>query len=72
MAKKSANLYARMEPEIKEQAESISQTLGISDMSDLTEEQLDFELKKGYSDYESDKVNPVSKVFESMKEEYNI
>lgn len=29
MAAKSANLYARIEPEIKEQAESILSTLGI-------------------------------------------
>lgn len=30
MAAKSANLYARIEPEVKEQAEDILQTLGIS------------------------------------------
>jgi len=30
MAAKSANLYARIEPEVKEQAESILSTLGIS------------------------------------------
>ena len=29
MAKKSANLYARIEPEVKEQAESILSALGI-------------------------------------------
>lgn len=29
MATKSANLYARIEPEVKEQAESILETLGI-------------------------------------------
>ncbi len=29
MARKSANLYARIEPEVKEQAESIQATLGI-------------------------------------------
>lgn len=30
MAAKSANLYARIEPDVKEQAEGILQTLGIS------------------------------------------
>ena len=30
MAAKSANLYARIEPDVKEQAESILSTLGIS------------------------------------------
>ncbi|MGN1165350.1 MAG: type II toxin-antitoxin system RelB/DinJ family antitoxin [Lachnospiraceae bacterium] len=30
MATKSANLYARIEPDVKEQAESILSTLGIS------------------------------------------
>lgn len=102
MAIKSANLYARIEPEIKEQAESILQTLGIPasnainmfykqiilqggipfdvripknkllDMSDLTDEELDIELKKGYSDYENGKVKSVSKVFNDIKKDYNI
>lgn len=77
---KTANLYARIEPEVKEQAEGILEALGISasnaitmfykqiimqrglpfevklpaiypvDMSLISEEELNEELKKGYED----------------------
>ena len=76
---KSANLYARIEPEIKEQAESILSELGIPasnainmfykqiilqrglpfevklpqhplDVGNMTEEQFNAELEKGYAD----------------------
>ena len=80
MAAKSANLYARIEPEVKEQAEGILSALGIPasnainmfykqiilhrglpfevkipsarplDMSNLSEEQINEELEKGYAD----------------------
>ena len=80
MAAKSANLYARIEPDVKEQAEGILSALGIpasnainmfykqiilqrglpfevkipsarpTDMSVLSEEQMNAELEKGYAD----------------------
>ena len=50
---KSANLYARIEPEIKEQAEKILSAVKIpdrapTDISMLRTEELHAELEKGY------------------------
>ena len=102
MATKTANLYARIEPEIKEQAESILATLGIPtsnainmfykqiilnngipfevkipqskmvDISTLTEEQLNIELEKGYSDIQSGNTISISKAFADIRKDYNI
>lgn len=102
MAAKSANLYARIEPELKEQAESILSTLGISssnainmfyrqivlkggipfelkvpsekviNMNNLSEEQLNTELEKGYSDIKAGRTKPASKVFEDIRKDYNL
>lgn len=102
MAAKSANLYARIEPKLKEQAESILSTLGISssnainmfyrqivlkggipfelkipsekviNINNLSEEQLNIELDKGYSDIKAGRTKPVSKVFEDIRKDYNL
>lgn len=100
MANKTANLYARIEPEVKEEAEQILQTLGISvssainmyykqiilqrgipfevkipkaeplDMSSLSEEQLDAELRKGYDDALSGITRPADRVFADIRKDY--
>ncbi len=103
MATKSANLYARIEPEVKEDAERILSTLGIStsnainmfykqiilnkglpfevkipsasaplNLADLSEEELNAELEKGYEDMKAGRTIPASKVFEEMRKDYGI
>ncbi len=102
MAAKTANLYARIEPDVKEQAESILSTLGIPTsnainmfykqiilqrglpfevkiptsrpivMSDLSEEELDAELEKGYQDVKAERTREASTVFESIRKDYNL
>lgn len=102
MAAKSANLYARIEPEVKEQAEGILSALGIPasnainmfykqiilhrglpfevkipsarplDMSNLSEEQINEELEKGYADMKAGRTKPASKIFEDIRKDYNL
>ena len=97
MAAKSANLYARIEPEVKEQAEEILSSLGIPasnainmfykqiilqrglpfevklpaakpvSISDLTEEEFNTELEKGYSDMLEGRTEPVKKAFTDIR-----
>ncbi|MDD7517220.1 type II toxin-antitoxin system RelB/DinJ family antitoxin [Ruminococcus flavefaciens] len=97
MAAKSANLYARIEPEVKEQAEEILSSLGIPasnainmfykqiilqrglpfevklpaakpvSISDLTEEEFNTELEKGYSDMLEGRTEPVKKAFADIR-----
>lgn len=99
---KTANLYARIEPDIKEQAENILATLGIPassainmfykqiilqrglpfdvkipaerpiDINELTEEQLNKELEKGYADMLAGRTKPAKEVFASIRKDYNI
>ena len=99
---KSANLYARIEPTVKEQAESILAALGIPasnaitmfykqiilqrgmpfeiklppqrvvDISQLTEEQLDAELEKGYADMLAGNTLDADRVFDDIRKEYDI
>ena len=99
---KTANLYARIEPDIKEQAESILATLGIPassainmfykqiilqrglpfdvkipverpiDINELTDEQLNEELEKGYADMLAGRTKPANEVFASIRKDYNI
>lgn len=93
---KTSNLYARIEPEVKEQAEGILATLGIPvssainmfykqiilqrglpfevklpprvvDMDQLTLEELDAELEKGYQDMQAGRARPAWQVFEDIK-----
>ena len=102
MATKSANLYARIEPEVKEQAERILAALGIpasnainmfykqiilhkglpfevkipsaglTDMSTLSEAQLDAELEKGYADIKADRTKPASRTFADIRKDYKL
>ena len=99
---KTANLYARIEPEIKEQAEIILDSLGIPAsnaitmfykqiilnhgipfelklpatpplvLADLTEEGLNRELMKGYSDITSGNKKAAAEVFDKIQKDYCI
>ena len=59
MAAKSANLYARIEPDVKEQAE-------------LTEAELNAELEKGYADMAAGRTKPVKQVFTDIRKDYGL
>ncbi len=102
MATKSANLYARIEPEVKEQAENILSTLGIPtssainmfykqiilqgglpfdvkipsakpvNMSILSEEHMNEELEKGYSDVKAGRTKKATKAFADIRKDYNL
>jgi DNA-damage-inducible protein J len=99
---KTANIYARIEPEIKEKAELILSTLGIPasnaitmfykqiilqrglpfevklpytkplNMSELSAEQIDAELEKGYADMLAGNTRPASEVFADIRREYGL
>lgn len=99
---KSANLYARIEPEVKEQAEAILSALGIPasnainmfykqiilqrglpfdvkmptrrvlDASSLTDEQMDAELEKGYSDIKAGRTRSAKTVFADIRKDYEV
>lgn len=102
MPVKSATLYARIEPDVKEQAESILSALGIpasnainmfykqiilhkglpfevklparniTDMSKLTEAELNAELEKGYKDFLEGRTKPADAVFADIRKDYGI
>lgn len=59
MAIKSADLYARIEPDVKEQAE-------------LTEAELNAELEKGYADMAAGRTKPVKQVFTDIRKDYGL
>lgn len=99
---KTSNLYARIEPDVKEQAETILTALGIPvsnainmfykqiilqrgipfemklpanrvpDMSQLTSEQFNAELEKGYADIAAGRTKPASEVFDSIRRDYGV
>ena len=99
---KTSNLYARIEPDVKEQAEAILNALGIPvsnainmfykqiilqrgipfdmklpayrvpDMSQLTEQQLDAELEKGYADIAAGRTKLAHTAFEEIRKDYRI
>jgi len=102
MAAKTANLYARIEPDVKEQAESILATLGIPasnaitmfykqiilnrglpfevkiptgrpvNVAELTQEELDAELEKGYADMLAGRTKPARQVFADIRRDYGL
>ena len=102
MAAKTANLYARVEPDIKEQAEAILSTLGIPasnainmfyrqiilrqglpfdvsipqlrplSLNNLSEEELDAELEKGYVDIAAGRMRPAREVFAVLRRDYGL
>ena len=59
MATKSADLYARIEPDVKEQAE-------------LTEAELNADLEKGYADMAAGRTKPVKQVFTDIRKDYGL
>ena len=101
-ATKTANLYARIEPDVKEQAESILSSLGIPvsnainmfykqiilqrglpfevklpteqplNMASLSEEQLNTELEKGYTDMLKGHIRPADEVFSDIRKDYGL
>lgn len=102
MAAKTAILYARVEPDIKEQAEAILSTLGIPasnainmfyrqiilrqglpfdvsipqlrplSLNNLSEEELDAELEKGYVDIAAGRMRPAREVFADLRRDYGL
>ena len=86
MAVKSANLYARIEPDVKEQAESILSALGIpglpfevkiptarpANVSKLSEAELNAELEKGYADMKASRTKPAGQAFADIRKDYGI
>ena len=102
MAAKTANLYARIEPDVKEQAESILATLGIPasnaitmfykqiilnrglpfevkiptgkpvNVAELTQEELDVELEKGYADMLAGRTKPARQAFADIRRDYGL
>ena len=76
---KSANLYARIEPDVREQAENVLETLGISVSSAIkapensakwSKERLDAELEKGYNDMLKGRTRPAAMVLSDVKKKY--
>lgn len=102
MATKTATLYARMEPEVKEEAENILSALGMSasnaitlfykqiilhrglpfpltlppvapvSVKSLTEEELDYELQKGFDDIAAGRMKPARQVFAEIHKDYGL
>lgn len=99
---KSASVYARIDPALKEQAESILSALGIPtsnaiDMffkqivlkkglpfevrlpyekpvstGELTEEDLNAELEKGYADLQAGRTKPIEQAISEMRSDFKI
>lgn len=102
MAVKSANLFVRLEPDVKEEAEKILEVLGISAShainmfyrqiilqhglpfdvkipvsrpvatGNISEEELNNELEKGYADMNEGRTRPADQVFADIRREYGI
>ena len=78
MAAKSANLYARIEPEVKEKAESILSTLGIpaSNAINMFYKQIILQrglpFEKGYADIKAGRTREASAVFADIRKDYNL
>lgn len=66
MAAKSANLYARIEPDVK-----IPSSRPV-DMSALSEVELNAELAKGYADIKEGRTREASTVFADIRKDYNL
>ena len=69
MAAKSANLYARIEPDVKEKAESILSALGIPVSSAIN---MFYKLEKGYSDMQAGRTKNEKKAFADIRNDYGI
>ncbi len=98
---KSANLYARIEPDVKNEAEAILTQLGIPasnainmfykqiilqgglpfevklpmhplDISNMTQEEFNAEIQKGFDDAQSGRVKPATEVFSGIRKKYSV
>jgi DNA-damage-inducible protein J len=100
---KTSNIYARIEPDVKEKAEQILRTLGIPtsnainmfynqiilqegipfdvklpskhkpiDMSQLSKEELNVEIQRGYNEMIAGKTKPAKQVFADIRRDYKI
>ena len=76
---RTSNVFARVEPEIKEQAEKVLEMLGIPidvklpkneclNVSKLSLEQFNMEIQKGYDDIENGRVVEADQVAEKLKQ----
>ncbi len=65
---KSSNVYARIEPDLKEQAEGILAALG----SRMTAAQLDAELEKGCADAKAGRTVPMEQAFANVRKESGV
>ena len=66
MAAKSANLNARIEPNVKVPATAAA------DISNMSTEALDAELEKGYADIKAGHTKPASQFFADIRKDYNV
>jgi DNA-damage-inducible protein J len=99
---KTTNLYVRIEPGLKEQAESILDQLGIPlsnavniflkqvvmqngipfpvklpltnpiNITNVTQEELNAELKKGYDDFVYNRTKPVKEAVAEIRKDYGV
>lgn len=98
---KTANVYARIEPETKREAEKILESLGLTSsvainmfykqiilnqgipfdlktkktipvVSEMTEEELTYELEEGMKDSKEGNLVPADKVFQKLEEKYGL
>ena len=60
---KSASVYARIDPALKEQAETILSALGIPTSNAI---------EKGYADILSGRTKPAKQAFAEMRKDFNI
>lgn len=70
---KSANLYAHIGQEVKEQGTpfEVNLTEEHQDISRMTDEQLNAELEKGYTTMQAGQTIPVSEAFADIRGEYS-
>lgn len=99
---KTTNIYVRLEPGLKEEAEAILAQLGIPvsnavniflkqvvmqrglpfdvklpeaklpSIANMSKEELNAEIEKGYTDFIQGNVRPASEVFENIRKNYGI
>ena len=70
---RTSNVFAYVEPEIKEQAEQVLEKFGIPIVySDLANEQFDKEIGKGIADIKSDRVYSADAIEAEMRRDYGI
>ncbi|MFI3171557.1 MAG: hypothetical protein R3Y24_04565 [Eubacteriales bacterium] len=68
---KSANLYARIAPDVKELTESTLSALSL-DMGKMSETEFFNEIQKGLTSIENGDVEPAQKTFSDLRKEFGI